>query len=108
MSRLAQLPLKWHPGTRFEYGFSTDVLGRVIEVVSGLRLDAFLNARILEPLGMIDTAYDVTGTRKERLAKVYEHGVDGALQPVASLKGEVVEGQRNFPPGGERIVFDPR
>jgi CubicO group peptidase (beta-lactamase class C family) len=50
VSTLANLPLKWHPGTRFEYGFSTDVLGRVIEVVSGLRLDAYLNARILEPL----------------------------------------------------------
>jgi CubicO group peptidase (beta-lactamase class C family) len=39
VARLAGLPLKWHPGTQFEYGFSTDVLGRVIEVVSGQRLD---------------------------------------------------------------------
>jgi CubicO group peptidase (beta-lactamase class C family) len=100
VSHLARLPLKWHPGTRFEYGFSTDVLGRVIEVVTGLRLDAYLNVRILEPLGMIDTAYAVTGTRKERLAKVYEQGIDGALRPVLSLQGEAAEGQRNFPAGG--------
>jgi CubicO group peptidase (beta-lactamase class C family) len=97
---LARLPLKWHPGTRFEYGFSTDVLGRVIEVVSGSRLDAYLQVHILEPLGMIDTGYAVTATEKGRLAKVYEHGPDGALRPVTSLRGELVEGQRNFPGGG--------
>ena len=103
MSTLANLPLKWHPSTRFEYGFSTDILGRVIEVVSGLRLDAYLNARILEPLGMIDTAYAVTDTRKERLAKVYEHAAGGALQPVKSLPGELVEGQMTFPTGGHGL-----
>jgi CubicO group peptidase (beta-lactamase class C family) len=82
MSNLARLPLKWHPGTHFEYGFSTDVLGRVIEVVSGKRLDAYLKTRIFEPLGMIDTGYAVTGARKERLAKVYQHDSSGTLRPV--------------------------
>jgi CubicO group peptidase (beta-lactamase class C family) len=102
VSHLARLPLKWHPGTHFDYGYSTDVLGRVIEVVTGLRLDAYLRTRILEPLGMIDTAYSVTDAKKERLAKVYEHRGSGALHPVTStsLKGERVEGQRDFPGGG--------
>ena len=100
VKRLARLPLKWHPGTRFEYGFSTDVLGRVIEIVSGLRLDTYLNARILEPLGMVDTAYAVSAAQKERLAIVYEHSANGDLRPVTSLQGEVVEGQRDFPGGG--------
>lgn len=100
VNHLARLPLRWHPGTRFEYGFSTDVLGRVIEVVSGLQLDAFLHARILEPLGMIDTGYAVPASQKGRLAKVYEHGPSGALRPVTSLQGEAVEGQRDFPGGG--------
>jgi CubicO group peptidase (beta-lactamase class C family) len=99
VSSLARLPLKCHPGTRFEYGLSTDVLGRVIEVVSGLRLDRYLNVRILEPLRMIDTAYAVTDPRMQRLAKVYEHGANGTLRPVPSLRGECVEGQRNFPRG---------
>jgi CubicO group peptidase (beta-lactamase class C family) len=103
VSSLAKLPLKWHPGTRFEYGFSTDVLARVIEVVTGLRLDAYLNARILEPLGMVDTGYAVRDARMERLAKVYQHGDDGPLQPVKSLQGELVEGQRNFPGGGSGL-----
>jgi CubicO group peptidase (beta-lactamase class C family) len=100
---LARLPLKWHPGTRFEYGLSTDVLGRVIEVVSGLRLDAYLKARILEPLGMFETTYAVTGSQKVRLAKVYEHGTEGSLRPVPSLRGETVEGQRDYPGGGSGL-----
>jgi CubicO group peptidase (beta-lactamase class C family) len=103
VSSVAKLPLKWHPGTRFEYGFSTDVLARVIEVVTGLRLDAYLNARILEPLGMIDTAYAVREASMERLAKVYQHGDGDALQPVKSLQGELVEGQRSFPGGGSGL-----
>jgi CubicO group peptidase (beta-lactamase class C family) len=102
VSHLARLPLKWHPGTHFDYGYSTDVLGRVIEAITGLRLDAYLRTRILEPLWMIDTAYSVADVKKERLAKVYEHRGSGALHPVtsASLKGERIEGQRDFPGGG--------
>jgi CubicO group peptidase (beta-lactamase class C family) len=99
---LARLPLKWHPGTRFEYGLSTDVLGRVIEVVSGLRLDAYLQARILEPLGMFDTSYAVSDSQRARLAKVYEHDTDGSLRPVTSLQGETVEGRRDYP--GELMI----
>jgi CubicO group peptidase (beta-lactamase class C family) len=97
---LARLPLKWQPGTRFEYGFSTDILGRVIELVSGQRLDQFLTERLLGPLNMVDTGYSVDASRKERLSKVYEHGSEGALHPVPSLRGESVEGQRDFPQGG--------
>jgi CubicO group peptidase (beta-lactamase class C family) len=100
VTHLARLPLKSQPGTRFEYGYSTDVLGRLIEVLSGLRLDAFLHSRIFEPLAMNDTAYAVSGSRKERLAKVYEHDSGGALRPVGSLRGEVAEGRRKFPKGG--------
>lgn len=100
---LARLPLKLHPGTRFEYGLSTDVLGRVIEVVSGLRLDAFLKARILDPLGMFETSYAVSDSQKARLAKVYEHRADGSLHPVPPLRGETVEGQRDYPGGGSGL-----
>ncbi len=97
---LSHLPLKWQPGTRFDYGFSTDILGRVIELVSGQRLDRFLNERILGPLNMVDTSYAVDPSRKERLAKVYEHGSERRLQQVQSLQGELIEGQRDFPQGG--------
>ena len=97
---LADVPLKWQPGTRFEYGFSTDILGRVIELISGQRLDQFLHERVLGPLNMVDTGYSVDAARKERLSKVYEHGNDGALRAVSTLRGESVEGHRDFPQGG--------
>jgi CubicO group peptidase (beta-lactamase class C family) len=100
VNALARLPLKWHPGTRFAYGFSTDVLGRVIEVISGQRLDQFLRERLFEPLNMVDTGYSVDASRQSRLAKVYEHGSDAVLRPVTSLLGESKYGQRDFPEGG--------
>jgi len=100
VKRLARLPLKRQPGTMFEYGYSTDVLARVIEVVSGQLLDAFLRERILGPLGMEDTAFAVPENKKSRLAKVYEHGKKGDLQPVPSLAGESSEGVRKYPSGG--------
>jgi len=68
---LAELPLSFEPGTAWEYSVATDVLGRVIEVVSGERLDVFLRARILEPLGMVDTVFALPPDRHERLATYY-------------------------------------
>jgi CubicO group peptidase (beta-lactamase class C family) len=99
VTHLARLPMKWHPGARFEYGFSTDVLGRVLEVVSGQRLDDFIRTRILGPLGMVDTDFCVPETKRDRLAKVYQHADGGSLQPVPALQGEVVEGQWKYPSG---------
>jgi CubicO group peptidase (beta-lactamase class C family) len=98
--QLATLPLKWQPGTHFEYGFSTDVLGRILEVVSGQQLDEFLKTSILGPLGMIDTDFCVPEAKKDRLARVYQHADGIALKPVPSLQGEIVEGQRQYPSGG--------
>jgi CubicO group peptidase (beta-lactamase class C family) len=73
IDRLAGLPLLRHPGEAFEYGLSTDVLGRVIEVVSGLRLGAFLDERILRPLGMVDTAFFTPPAKRERLAEPFSY-----------------------------------
>lgn len=76
----AALPLLAQPGTRWNYGVSTDVLGRVIEVISGQPLDEFVTERILEPLGMHDTAYHVGG-RADRVARLYQPAAGGgALQ----------------------------
>jgi CubicO group peptidase (beta-lactamase class C family) len=54
MDALADLPLVFHPGTSWEYSVATDVLARLVEVISGQRFDAFLQSRILGPLGMVD------------------------------------------------------
>jgi CubicO group peptidase (beta-lactamase class C family) len=57
VTKLARLPLHYHPGTTWEYSVSTDVLGRIVEVVSGLPLDRFLAERLTTPLGMRDTGF---------------------------------------------------
>ena len=100
---LATLPLKREPGTAYEYGFSTDILARVVEVVSGQPFDVFLQERILGPLGMTDTSFSVDDAKRDRLAKVYEHGTNRELQPVQSFEFEVIEGQKNFPMGGSGL-----
>lgn len=77
---LAMLPLAYHPGTSWEYSVATDVLGRVVEVVSGQRLDAFLKARIFDPLGMVDTGFYVPEADLGRLVALYS-GAD-VLDPM--------------------------
>ncbi|MFG3685618.1 serine hydrolase domain-containing protein [Micromonospora sp. NPDC047740] len=68
---LARLPLLFQPGTSWNYGVSTDVLGRLVEVVSGQSLDAFFAGRILRPLGMTDTRWWVAEGDAKRLAALY-------------------------------------
>lgn len=68
---LAGLPLSYQPGTRWEYSIATDVLGRVVEVVSGLRFDAYLQTRIFDPLGLNDTGFVVPAKDASRLVTNY-------------------------------------
>lgn len=72
VERLGEIPLLFEPGTRWNYGLSADVLGAVVEKVSGMRFSEFLQRRILDPLGMKDTAFYVPQEKQERLAKVYD------------------------------------
>jgi CubicO group peptidase (beta-lactamase class C family) len=71
----AQVPLRFDPGTCWNYSVSTDVLGRVVEIASGQSLDAFFADHILGPLGMTDTAFQAVDT--ERLATLYGLGPAG-------------------------------
>ncbi|MGO4863894.1 serine hydrolase, partial [Campylobacter jejuni] len=57
VERMAALPMAEQPGTKFVYGYSTDILGVLVEKVSGKTLDAFLNERLIGPLGMRDTSF---------------------------------------------------
>jgi CubicO group peptidase (beta-lactamase class C family) len=66
--KLASLPLVCHPGSTFEYGISTDVLGHIIEIVSDLPLDVFMHERLCKPLGLKDTAFYLDDTDLHRLA----------------------------------------
>jgi CubicO group peptidase (beta-lactamase class C family) len=71
MDVLAGLPLSFHPGTAWEYSVATDVLSRLVEVVSGQRFDEFLQARIFGPLGMRDTGFVVPEDQQHRLVAYY-------------------------------------
>lgn len=71
MKKLGKLPLAFQPGERFQYGLSTDVLGCLIEVISGQSLDDFFQKNIFEPLGMKDTYFNVPASKAYRLATVY-------------------------------------
>jgi CubicO group peptidase (beta-lactamase class C family) len=72
VAKLSRLPLRFSPGDRWEYGVSTDVLGRVVEVVSGKTLGEFLNERIFAPLGMTDTGFYVTADKLNRAAQPWQ------------------------------------
>jgi CubicO group peptidase (beta-lactamase class C family) len=69
VKKLATVPLMYQPGTTWEYGRSTDVLGHLVERVSGMPLDRFLEERIFKPLGMVDTAFYVPTEKLGRLAE---------------------------------------
>ncbi len=79
----ARVPLFEHPGTRWRYGISTTVLGRLVEVWSGMPLETFFRERIFEPLGMTDTVFWADSDRRDRLASVYRPSSEGALRPHA-------------------------
>ncbi len=74
IAKLARLPLKHQPGDAYTYGVNQDVLGALIERVSGRRFGAFLEERIFGPLGMKDTGFDVPESKMNRLAKTYKNG----------------------------------
>jgi CubicO group peptidase (beta-lactamase class C family) len=88
--RLARLPLLHQPGTAWEYGLNTDVLGRVVEVVSGRPLDRFFAERIFAPLKMDDTYFVLPEAKRSRLAALYEPGPGEAI--VRAGEGPTIKG----------------
>ncbi|MBC2900360.1 serine hydrolase domain-containing protein [Streptomyces cupreus] len=81
----ARLPLQFDPGTQWNYSVATNVLGRVIEVVSGQPLDEFLAERVFRPLGMTDAGFRVTDQQADRLAELYGETDDGGITPIPGL-----------------------
>lgn len=78
---LASLPLLFSPGTRWNYGASSDVVGRIVEIVSGLPLDEYFDEHIFRPLGMTDTAFWVPAEKADRFAQCYVRQPDRSLSP---------------------------
>lgn len=96
----ASLPLLFQPGSEWNYGVSTDVLGRVVEVASGMSLDAFFRERILDPLGMTDTGFHVSAEEDlARLATLYVPKPGGGLVRSGAM-AEAITREPTFLSGG--------
>jgi CubicO group peptidase (beta-lactamase class C family) len=80
IERAAANPLAFHPGDRWQYGDSTDYVGILVEKISGVPLDQFLQKRIFDPLGMRDTHYNVPREKVNRVAAVYRPDDKGRIQ----------------------------
>lgn len=104
VNRMATLPMDAQPGERFVYGYNTDILGALIEVVSGQTLDVFLQEKILDPLGMSDTHFYLPAEKADRLATVYsarQDGLERAPAPGGMVgQGAYLEGPRKSFSGG--------
>jgi CubicO group peptidase (beta-lactamase class C family) len=100
---LAELPLLFQPGTEWNYGVSTDVLGRVVEVASGQSFESFLDEHVLGPLGMDETGWSVAEADLGRLAALYMLGPEGTLVANTAL-GEGVTRPPLLHAGGGGLV----
>ena len=72
LERLGKAPLLYHPGTAWEYGLSTDVLGLIIEAITGDSLGKHLHERLWSPLGMVDTSFTLPQSKADRYARVFQ------------------------------------
>ncbi len=87
VNRLGKIPLLYQPGSKWHYSIAADVLGRLIEVVSGQTFDVFLAERIFQPLGMCDTGFYVPVEKVNRLAGMYGPKSGGGLQTIDAPEG---------------------
>lgn len=113
VARMAALPFDAHPGERWIYGYSTDILGAVAEVVSGRSVDAFLRSRVIDPLEMEDTHFYLPPEKRDRLAVVYAATPDGGLERAPDGGGRLgqgayVDGPRASFSGGAGLVSTAR
>ena len=90
--RIATLPMDDHPGEKFVYGYATDILGAMIEEISGMKLDMFLSEKILSPLKMNDTHFYLSMKKIDRLATVYSATTDRGIVRAADPGGAVGQG----------------
>lgn len=104
VKRLAKLPLASQPGEGFDYGYGTDVLGYLVEVISGQPLDKFVEERICRPLALKDTCFYLPKEKADRLAVVYGI-VDGKLTRMEdSKRTDFIDGPRKLFSGGAGLV----
>lgn len=99
----ASLPLLFEPGSEWNYSVATDVLGRIVEVVSGQRLDTFLSEEVFAPLGMDDTGFSVAPDELDRLAGLYMRNPEGGLLR-NTVMGDAATREPTYLSGGGGLV----
>ena len=80
VTALSKLPLMWEPGSKWNYSFTPDIVGRLVEVISGKDLSAYLQEKIFDPLGMKETGYNLTEDQQKRVMVVYGFNQDSSLR----------------------------
>ena len=103
IATLAELPLEFSPGSRWNYSVATDVLGHLIEVISGQRLDAYLAEHVFGPLGMRDTTFIIRDAQVPRFAANYERQANGTLKLIDDPTRSTYA-QASFLSGGGGLV----
>jgi CubicO group peptidase (beta-lactamase class C family) len=105
VTKLAEKPLVFHPGTRWLYGLSTDICGRLVEVLSGQRFDEYLQSAIFGPLGMVDSGFQVPDESVDRFAASYfRRPKDKTLKLVDDPETSRYRQPRAFLSGGGGLV----
>jgi CubicO group peptidase (beta-lactamase class C family) len=105
MTKMASEPLRFHPGTRWLYGMSTDVCGRLVEIISGQRFDDYLATAVFEPLGMTDTGFSIADDQVDRFAASYfRRPKDKSLKLVDDPQTSPYRTPRAFLSGGGGLV----
>ena len=116
VKKLSDIPLAHEPGARWTYGVSTDVLGYLVEVVSGMPFEEFLQTRLFGPIGMVDTAFSVPLEKLDRFAALYELSKKGEMKggkekekkvDGAKEKKEKIKGNKSTKMRLERVEKDP-
>ena len=102
--KLAQVPLRFDPGTRWLYSLATDVCGCLVQAISGQKFEDFLQQRIFEPLGMTDTAFWVPESKVQRFAANYQRAADKSLQLIDDPLVSSYLTAPSFPSGGGGLV----
>lgn len=103
---IAAMPLRFHPGEKWHYSMGMDVLGALIEVFSGQSFGEFLQKRIFEPLGMVDTSFKLDPMKAERLTTLYQVGEDPLLQ-IADPSRKDYSANKKFESGGGGLLSTP-
>ena len=112
--KLSAIPLVHEPGERWTYGVSTDVLGYLVEVVSGMPFEEFLQTRLFKPIGMVDTAFSVPLEKLDRFAALYQINKEGGMEGdkkkekrMDGAKEKWSEGDKDPKMRLERVEKDP-